>query len=333
MTPEPDPDSPGDADLRALFARTAPAPSPTDLAPLRAALRRRRSAPPAPVRSPVPSRKSPMKLALTAVTALCLAVAAAAFWRAEPAVAFADVRAAVAAAESLRYTRHEREVFTATADRDPGAGAPTGRPATAVPGTWDEWRVLWSGGRTRTETVRVGDAGGGARAESVQGVSVWDADRGVAVGVLHATRRVSLVSAAAAGPLNEEADEMTAWHAALTAWLRDLPPGGEPVAGRRRVGGVEVVGFDVPGFPADPTTDGGGPAGRTARVWADAETARPVLVEVFVPEEGEPTRVWGDGSYRQGTRVFLSDIRLDGPAGDDQFRLDVPPGYDIQMGW
>ena len=77
MTPDAPPPPDGeDADLRALFARTAPAPSPADLAPLRAALRRR----PSPLSSSAPSRKSPMKLALTAVTALCLAVAAAAFW-------------------------------------------------------------------------------------------------------------------------------------------------------------------------------------------------------------------------------------------------------------
>ena len=45
-----------DADLRALFARTAPAPRPTDLAPLRAAVAPDRPAPPPAPRPEGPPR-------------------------------------------------------------------------------------------------------------------------------------------------------------------------------------------------------------------------------------------------------------------------------------
>ena len=319
--PPPDPRDVGpDGDLRALFARTAPAPRPADLAPLRAALRRPR---PSPLRRKTP----PMKLALSALTALGLAAAAAAFWRADASVAFADVRAAIAAAETVRYTFRTEEVLSRAAEPDPGTGDPTGAVAPTAPAVRTESRVLWSGGRLRADTVLVGDAGGGATIESLQTVFAVDPGRGVLAAVSHADRR------AAAMPPGDEWNEVLDGHAALTAWLRDLPPGRAPAADRRRIDGAEAVGFDVPGLPPTPLWAGVAAAPRTARVWVDAATARPVLVEAFIPADGPPRQIWGDGSYRQGVRVFLTDIHLDpdGPAPDSLFRPAVPPGYAIDV--
>ena len=309
MTPEPDPDSPGDADLRALFARTAPAPSPTDLAPLRAALRRRPPPPSFPLSSPVPSRKSPMKLALTAVTALCLSVAAAAFWRAEPAVAFADVRAAVAAAETIRCT-------SVTVSRFRNGAGPEDL---ARPERFDRHRHIAAGGRRRSEKYQVVVHPGLAvpyeqrpQHESLHEVCVTDPAAGLTRIVNHAHRRVDIW-------LFSEQVWRDDLYAAQFAFLRHLPEEGVTPIEPRRIDGVDAPGFLVPGFPGWVDTE------FTARVWVHPDTRLPLRLESVAPERELPG---GQEPY-----ITFADFEFDRPVPPETFAIDIPPGYSLDLEW
>ncbi len=90
-------------------------------------------------------------------------------------------------------------------------------------------------------------------------------------------------------------------------WLRSLAEKeGEP-AGRKRVGNVEALGFQVHDGDFDEMI-----------VWADPKTRQPLLIE---------------GTIRIGDRrdhIAISDFEIDPVLEEDLFRLEAPAGYTLR---
>ena len=248
-------DTDPDAELRALFARTAPAPRPTDLAPLRAAVAADR---PSPASRPPSRRTAPMKFAAAALTALTLAVAAAAFWRATPAVAFDDVRAAVAAAGDFRVAgRLLRETEPAGGTDSRGYDQP------------DFIVTEVSDRRRRSEEFDVVVHPGlpaayedRPRARALTTTTVVDQDAGLILESNHRDRtaRVKLIA---------ENDGAAGYADDWSRYLQDLPTEDAEPLDAGMIGSIRALGFRVSDFPWFQSRQ------VPAHIWVDEATMLP----------------------------------------------------------
>ena len=308
--PNRDPDD--DGDLRDLFARTAPAPTPTDLAPLRAAPR---PEPVPPVPPTIRTRRPPMKLAAASLAALGLAFAAAALWRTDRSVAFADVRAAIAAAESIEYMTTERTVYS----------PPRSRGDEPVD-TLIRIRTLFDGGRVRYEASAVACRRGDEPREtcapivsSLHYVKVTDFDRGYRLSIDYTVPGRSVVVKSLD---DADAESRREFYAERLAWLRNLPDAGVEPLEPRRIGGVDAPGFVVPEFPISAEKRG------PAEVWVDPADGLPLRVEAF--KSWSPTFRDQEGHVAEGQRLVMTDFDFAPAVPPDAFELNVPPGYHIR---
>ena len=259
-----------------------------------------------------------MKLTLTALTALCLAAVAAAFWRTEPATAraggsFKTVRAAVLAAETVECSvrRHVlRDGFDAPDRRD----------------RLYEGRFVADGTRRRTDLSEVLVTPGLPERwerrpayRSLRSTEVADDAAGTVLRVDHRARRATV------GPLagDPRAAEVLP---AVFAFFRDPPVGDADPLPAEAAGEIDGVTMPCFQFKEFPLLSG---RGVVAHLFVDPDTNLPALLVVQRPAYGREL-VPGEPAERgDGERWTFSDFRFGHAVPDAEFQPAVPPGYEF----
>ena len=241
-----------------------------------------------------------MKTAAAALTALTLA-AAAAFWRATPAVAFDDVRAAVAAAGDFRVAGRllrEAEPVGGTGSRGYDQPDFIVTEVSDRRRRSDEFDVVVHPGLPAAYEDR-------PRARALTTTTVVDQDAGLILESNHRDRtaRVKLIA---------ENDGAAGYADDWSRYLQDLPTEDAEPLDAGMIGSIRALGFRVSDFPWFQSRQ------VPAHIWVDEATMLPVQVDVF---------------FRGGTypKFVFTEFKFGIDIPTERFAFEAPTGYEVAL--